>query len=822
MIASDDWRAETLTRLPQSNLYQKLRALGATDPAASQALELVHDATFYAFQKTKAILRHMGEFTLHDGDHLFRVLLLMDRLLSKDQVEELTAPELTLLILSAFFHDIGMAADERDVLSWKKAWDQAPIFENDRDRREHDAFKRHCSARPDQIRRIDSFLAQGNQSAADVGKNYLVADYIRATHADRARTTIKNDWLDKIRYRDTDLTVEFATICFSHNEDATTVLELDRRMLCGPDVYACLPLVAAVLRLADILDFDAKRTPAVLFSHLFVRHPVSLREWNKHRAIEAWSITPNLIQFHAKCTHPAIESSVHAFCDLVDRELGICNNILASLNEYHRTVGRMLHVVVPLRIDRSKIETKKTIDGKPEYIYRETHFNLSKTQVIDLLMGTKLYGDPEVALRELLQNSIDACLLRQAMEETWGNPYAPEITVRYFAEAGEDFLEVLDNGVGMDQHIIDAYYTKVGSSFYKSAEFYDLKSQTKSKFTPTSRFGIGILSCFMVTDTMVVDTRRVYGPHESSDPLNLTVEGQDSIFWIRAGARATPGTTTRLCLRKTKNPWQRMSDEQFVTSVENVIPNPPFKIYVQSNKHKTVRDDRSFRKIRAESLKDYSWQPHENIKEYRVELSDPALGFVGSAIVAVLEQKGQPVLGIEMTTKNVHVEGEDYELKKSLTIREREIELTTTSITIDDENNIEKSESTRLLVKSRSKMSLHGIEVPTSLFPDNWNSRTQLTLAWPLPMLLVVDVCGERDLDLNSARNQILRTEKWIDFEECLVSALARGLADQVPPQYWEQLRQIMVLRTTTETIQGVLTNVSAKAKTTRSRARTK
>lgn len=400
----DDWRSETQARLPQSKLYQVLESRCKKDPAALSALELVNEATFYAYQKTKTILRHMGEFTLHDGDHLFRVLSLMERLLSHEQVQELTTPELTLLILSAFFHDIGMAADERDVLSWRKVWDTVPTFVDARDQREYEGFKRYCAARPDQTMRVEAFLQQGLQSSADTARDYLICDYIRTTHAERARAIIKEDWLGKIRYRDTDLTVEFASICFSHNEDAVFVLDLDRKMLCGPDVYACLPLVASILRLADILDFDAKRTPPVLYSHLFVRHPVSLREWNKHRAVEAWDISPTTIQFHAKCSHPAIEHSIHAFCDLIDRELSICNNIFSSLNESHRSSGRRLSLTLPLRVDRSKIETKKTIDGKPEYLYRETQFTLSKTHVIDLLMGTKLYGNPEVALRELLQN----------------------------------------------------------------------------------------------------------------------------------------------------------------------------------------------------------------------------------------------------------------------------------------------------------------------------------------------------------------------------------------------------------------------------------
>ena len=151
--------------------------------------------------------------------------------------------------------------------------------------------------------------------------------------------------------------------------------------------------------------------------------------------------------------------------------------------------------------------------------------------MIDLLMGTELYGNPEVALRELIQNSKDACLLRNAQEIKWGNPkYEPEITVKYYSENGEDILEVTDNGTGMDQDIIDNYYSRVGSSFYKSTEFYTLKSETNADFTPTSRFGIGVLSCFMVADILIVDTKRKKGPEIFGEAINISVEGQESIF----------------------------------------------------------------------------------------------------------------------------------------------------------------------------------------------------------------------------------------------------------------------------------------------------
>ena len=121
----DDWRLETQLGLQKSILYKLLKEKCGADPAGDHVLSLVDEATYYAYQRTKTILRHMGQFTLHDGVHLFRVLSIMEKLIPLRAMKEFSVPEIMLLILGAFFHDIGMAPDENCVLSWKK--DGMPI-----------------------------------------------------------------------------------------------------------------------------------------------------------------------------------------------------------------------------------------------------------------------------------------------------------------------------------------------------------------------------------------------------------------------------------------------------------------------------------------------------------------------------------------------------------------------------------------------------------------------------------------------------------------------------------------------------------------------
>ncbi|MEO9884073.1 MAG: ATP-binding protein [Balneola sp.] len=786
---NDDYKEEFLVRLQKSELYKTLKSQCLEkDP---EVIALVENTTSYAFQRTKTIIKHMGEFTLHDSDHLFRVLNLMERLVPEEVIKNLSSPELLLLIISAFFHDIGMAPDEQEVLIWKKLWDEHPEIEKE-DQSTFDDFKRFYTSRPEDEKRLTELIKKGQNTQADTVKSYLITEYIRQTHADRARDIIEKDWSDKIRFRDTDLTVELAQICYSHNEDALSLLDLDKNLLCGSDIYACLPLIGIILRLADILDFDGKRTPSVLFSHLYVRNPISVKEWNKHRAVEAWEINPELIQFSAKCSHPVIEASIHEFCTMIDHELSLSNNIISTLNDFHLAKDRELHIKLPLKVNREKIRTKTNIKNKPLYIYKDTKFNLSKTQVIELLMGTKLYGNPEVALRELLQNSIDACLLRKAQEVKWGNLYEPKIHVKYYTENEEDILEVIDNGTGMDEYIVDNYYSKIGSSFYKSKDFYNLKAESNAEFSPTSRFGIGILSSFMISDVLIVDTKRIYSSHKSSDPLNITVEGQESIFWIKEGKREAPGTSTRLVLRKNHNPWDRMSESEFIKNVENVIPNPPFEINIQTNSHEKTRNENSFKELTSYSLKDYTWHKNENIKFIEIEIDKVGIGIVGSATVAILESHDKPVEKIELNSRDVEVEGEIYTLERELKIDVNSIEESSKSITISDDGDIRTDDSSSTLANSKSRLSLHGIEIPSSLFPESWRMKNnQVKINWPFPLILVVDICGERDLDLNSPRTEIIVSEKWTEFEEELAKIICNGIKNSVSEDYWNKLLEI-------------------------------
>ncbi|RZJ79446.1 MAG: metal-dependent phosphohydrolase, partial [Flavobacterium sp.] len=541
MTSNDLYQEEIKLRLEKSKIYQELRqkSINDEDSGAAALLVTVDKAVSYCYQRSKLVLKHMGEFTLHDGEHLFRVLRLIDYIVPDDSISRLSSPELGLLILTAFFHDVGMAPSESEVKAWLGIWENE--IPSPQEMIEHQKYTRFKAGKQIQVAEIAHLRIQEKFSQADIVERYLVTEFIRTTHADRATDIIEKDWNGLIKYKDVDLTSELAVLCNSHNEDGMKLLDLQSSIIAGPNLHICLPFIGVLLRLADLLDFDGNRTPKVLFAHIGVKDPVSLKEWEKHRAVEAWSISPSKIIYNATCNHPAIEYSIREFCDYIDYELVSCASILNNLHDSIRNPFPSYYKInLPNKVDRSQIGPKKDVKGRPVYLYRDTKFTLNKEQIIDILMGTKLYGQPSVALRELVQNSIDACKLRAKMEENWGNSsYIPEIIIRFSKEGIRTYLEVNDNGVGMDQYIIDKFYSKVGSSYYSSSDFLELKSTLKSTFIPTSRFGIGILSCFMISDSIEVETKRIYEAHESSPPLNISIVGQESIFYIKSGTRKT-------------------------------------------------------------------------------------------------------------------------------------------------------------------------------------------------------------------------------------------------------------------------------------------
>lgn len=173
----------------------------------------------------------------------------------------------------------------------------------------------------------------------------------------------------------------------------------------------------------------------------------------------------------------------------------------------------------------------------------ELKFTLATDEVLELLVGGRIYENPRlVAVRELLQNAVDACRLRRAVD-----PAAPAaISLSYgLGPDGRHRLSISDTGAGMSEAIARGYFLTIGRSYYSSPDFRARYGDLD--FAPIARFGVGILASFLVADQAEVTSRHHDGPGE---PIALCIDGLLSrVAARRPGPATAVGTTITLRLR---------------------------------------------------------------------------------------------------------------------------------------------------------------------------------------------------------------------------------------------------------------------------------
>lgn len=127
-------------------------------------------------------------------------------------------------------------------------------------------------------------------------------------------------------------------------------------------------------------------------------------------------------------------------------------------------------------------------------------FQVNLGGMIDIL-SNHLYSSPKVYLRELLQNAVDAITARQKIEPGATGSIKIEVT----GTDSQATLTIEDNGIGLTEDNIHEFLAVIGQSSKRGT---DLLAQNTSFI---GRFGIGLLSCFMVSDEIVVLTQSAKG-----------------------------------------------------------------------------------------------------------------------------------------------------------------------------------------------------------------------------------------------------------------------------------------------------------------------
>ena len=188
-------------------------------------------------------------------------------------------------------------------------------------------------------------------------------------------------------------------------------------------------------------------------------------------------------------------------------------------------------------------------------------FKVDLRGIIDLT-ANHLYSSPDVFVREVIQNAVDAITARRQFDPNHRGAVRIELVPG--SAAGADGAEtrpatisVVDDGVGLTMEEVQTFLSTVGgSSKREEAESTAERLAGTDGGSPSvdpgnpgylGRFGIGLLSCFMVTDEIVVVSRSA----SASQPPHQAVEwrgrsdGTYSVRELQVGS-AQPGTTVYL------------------------------------------------------------------------------------------------------------------------------------------------------------------------------------------------------------------------------------------------------------------------------------
>lgn len=302
--------------------------------------------------------------------------------------------------------------------------------------------------------------------------------------------------------------------------------------------------ISAVLQLVWWLSLDSRLFPPESGIHL-VDDTVAVTEalGSLHHA--KWTPLGNLLDLYLFTRSAAL-----------DRALREHSRAITDLLLLHTQPGAPLEgTTIPRAAATSRLRA-----DEDEYSLPHVTFEVSASETQALLMGTNLYGDASLAIRELYQNAVDACHYRERrIRHVSGGGLAgwmPSITFRVGADKDGPYIDCIDNGVGMSDHELREAFAKVGRRFRDLPEFLEERAEwTESgepDFQPISQFGIGVLSYFMIAENLELWTTRTDRRLRLGTPLHVRVHSGGGLFQVKAEENVVPpngGTLVRLRLR---------------------------------------------------------------------------------------------------------------------------------------------------------------------------------------------------------------------------------------------------------------------------------
>ena len=451
------------------------------------------------------------QYTRHDMSHVDGMLKLLEWLIPQQTKAAMSPADWLLTVLGIYFHDVGLLVTKQEYLSREASdfpqFQESALFAGDEGK--------------DYRAKVDSL-------PPNEAERFLYQEFVRAKHPERASA-----WVQGRAPAYLGVTVEpmveiarllspvhetfrrdLGLVCESHHlDDLGNVRKYKVRQPYGAtdEETANVQYCAVLLRTADLLHITSDRTPSVQFRVINPTDPLSQLEWSKQAAVRrVMSQVARGKEGMADEAAPRDTIEVHASFDQEDAFFGLTSYLSYASNQLRRNYewvegAGKAHATphkYPWRaIDTSYVEAEG-------FLREQFSFAIDEARMLDLLTGHTLYNDTKVVLRELAQNALDAIRFQRRLDELRPVTAAPG-RIRIHWDSKARVLSVEDNGTGMTQQIVDRHLLRVGASRYQDPEF----RKEYPDFWAVSRFGIGVLSTFMIADTVEIITCHPDEPH---------------------------------------------------------------------------------------------------------------------------------------------------------------------------------------------------------------------------------------------------------------------------------------------------------------------
>jgi hypothetical protein len=292
--------------------------------------------------------------------------------------------------------------------------------------------------------------------------------------------------------------------------------------------------LSALLRTADAAHIDAERAPRFLIA-LVQPGGSSLAHWQFQTKLHKVKRDPDISRNDLLITGSSFSSSeqdawwmAYDASRMIDEELRAVDRLLLDLHRDRFAARSVAFSYCPEAFARNV-----PADG-----WQPVDTSIKITDIksmVERFGGEKLYGnDPAVALRELLQNAVDAIHACRNLGGLGDEEGAIEVS---FNDAPEGhWLHITDTGIGMSRYVLTEVLLDFGRSLWRSAELQgEWSGLYASGFEAIGQFGIGFFSVFMLGERVRVITQRYE-----------TKEGDANSQWL---LEFTAGTNKRPILR---------------------------------------------------------------------------------------------------------------------------------------------------------------------------------------------------------------------------------------------------------------------------------